>query len=216
MLHSRVKARSFYGFHEAAGSGTMSGVESPSGSASTGDVTVLLAEYTSLRAEIERRRSMQWNAFALQFAATGAIAGVALSTVGNLALLLVIPVSSYLLGNRYILEDFYIELARGYLREKHGLRDRLGWERWRPARMNAMAAAGEMWVSVGWKFFHPTRMAFEGVAVLALLAMVVVATFVWVPDPPDGRVIGLSGAGWLAAVALTAALHRSFKRAGNR
>ena len=55
-------------------------------------------------------------------------------------------------------------------------------------------------------------MTFEGVAVLALLAMVVVTAVVRVPRPP-GRV-GLAGAGWLVGVVATAALHRSFERAG--
>lgn len=80
---------------------------------------------------------MQWNAYALQFAATGAITSVALSTVGNLALLLVIPVSPCLLGSRYILHDFHIKLIQRYLCEEHGLRDRLGWDRWRGARMKS-------------------------------------------------------------------------------
>jgi hypothetical protein len=177
-------------------------------------VQVLLAEYAALRAEIERRSTMQWSVFALQFAATGAITSIALSTVGNLALLLVLPVSSYLLGNRYILHDFHIKLIRHYLLEGFGLRDRLGWDRWRLERLLASAAEGRFWMSRRWNFVHPTRMAFEGVAVLALLAMVVVAAVVWVSHSPNWGALGLAGAGWLVALALTVDLHRSFEQAG--
>jgi hypothetical protein len=62
------------------------------------DVQVLLAEYAGLRAEIERRTNLQWSVFALQLASAGAITSVAISTAGDLALLLIVPVSSYMLG----------------------------------------------------------------------------------------------------------------------
>lgn len=65
----------------------------------------MLAEYTALRAEIDRRTDIQWRVVALQLASAGAIASVALSGTANLALLLLIPASSYLLGCRYIRHD---------------------------------------------------------------------------------------------------------------
>jgi hypothetical protein len=204
----------FYSFRKTAGSGTINGMTSPPDPASADDVEVQLAEYASLRTEIERRTTMQWNAFTLQFAATGAITSIALSTVGNLVLLLVIPVSSYLLGNRYILHDFHIKLIRRYLRDEHGLRNRLGWEPWRLERMKDSPANGGSWVSARWNFLHPTRMAFEGAAVLALAAMVVLAAVAWVPHSPNWTLLGLGGAGWVVAAGATAALHRSFERAG--
>src|SRR3569623_2109612 len=72
------------------------------------DVQVALAEFSALRAEIERRAGVQWNVFALQVTTAGAISSVALSRATNAALLLLIPLSSYMFGSRYILHAHHI------------------------------------------------------------------------------------------------------------
>ena len=78
--------------------------------------------------------------------------------------------------------------------------------------MTALAADGGFRVAVWSNFVQPTRMAFEGVAVLAPVAMIVVAVFVWVPHPPNRAVLALGGVGRLVGLAVTAAPHRSFER----
>ncbi|MGW5720073.1 hypothetical protein ACWEVP_28165 [Amycolatopsis sp. NPDC003865] len=175
---------------------------------------VLLAEYAALRTEAERRATVQWNVFALQLASAGAIASVAISA--NPALLLLIPVSSYLFGGRYILHDFHLKLIRRYLRES--LAERLGghiqWETWRSAELAAPTARG--WFSVtGWNFVHPTRLAFEGVGWLAVAAAGVAGGYQWWLRSPPWPVIAAFAAGWLVGPAVTVLLHRAFRRASD-
>jgi hypothetical protein len=64
---------------------------------------VMLAEYAALRTEVDRRATVQWNVLALQLTSTGVIASLAISHASDIALLLIIPLSSYMLGGRYIL-----------------------------------------------------------------------------------------------------------------
>jgi hypothetical protein len=132
---------------------------------------IMLAEYAALRTEVERRATAQWSVFALQLASAGAIASVAISATSNLALLLLVPLSSYLLGSRYILHDFHIKLIRRYLRESlaERLAGHIRWESWRTTTLAAPTTRG--WFSItGWNVVHPTRLAFEGVGFLALVA----------------------------------------------
>src|SRR5256885_4130513 len=117
---------------------------------------VLLAEYGALRTEVERRATAQWNVFALQLASAGAIASVAISAASNFALLLLVTLSSYLFGSRYILHDFHIKLIRRYVRESLAgrLDGHIQWETWRSAALAAPNSRG--WFSVtGWNFVHP-------------------------------------------------------------
>jgi hypothetical protein len=90
----------------------------------------------------------------------------------------------------------------------------LGWECWR--RGEVTTATGRRWVSVtGWNVMHPTRMAFEGVAIPALLAMLVAATYLWSSHVPGWAAIAGGVAGWVLGAALTAGLHRVFERASD-
>lgn len=176
----------------------------------------MLAEYTALRAETERRATVQWNVFVLQLASAGAVASVAISTSTNLALLLLIPLSSYLLGSRYLLHDFHLKLIRRYVRESltQRLSSHLEWESWRTAALEAPTGRG--WFSVtGWNAMHPTRLAFEGVGILALLASAFAAAFQWATARPSWPMISASVVGWLLGVAIIYLLHRAFVRASD-
>jgi hypothetical protein len=64
------------------------------------DRQVLLAEFSALRAEVDRRANVQWTIFALYLGSAGVFASLAISTASDIALLLLIPLSSYMLGNR--------------------------------------------------------------------------------------------------------------------
>ena len=78
---------------------------------------IMLAEYAALRTEVDRRAAIQWNVLALQLTSAGVIASLAISRTSEIALLLVIPLSSYMLGSRYILHDFHLKLISRYIRE---------------------------------------------------------------------------------------------------
>ncbi len=100
---------------------------------------VMLAEYAALRAEVDRRANVQWNVVALQITSAGVIASLAISRVSDIALLLVIPLLSYMLGSRYILHDYHIKLISRYIRESLSgrLHDHLEWERWKLNRIES-------------------------------------------------------------------------------
>jgi hypothetical protein len=177
---------------------------------------VMLAEYAALRTEVERRATAQWSVFALQLASAGAIASVAISTATNLHVLLIIPLSSFLLGSRYILHDFHIKLIRRYLRESLSTRlsGDLHWEIWRTSALSAPTTRG--WFSVtGWNLTHPTRLAFEGVGFLALAAAGLAAGVRWAASPPWWPLLAGFAAGWLLGLVVTVLLHRVFERASD-
>ena len=75
-----------------------------------------------MRTEVDRRATVQWNVLALRLTSTGVIASLAISYASDIALLLVIPLSSYMLGmssymlgSRYILHDFHLKLISRYI-----------------------------------------------------------------------------------------------------
>lgn len=177
---------------------------------------IMLAEYAALRTETERRATAQWNVFALQLASAGAIASVAISATSNLVLLLLIPLSSYLLGSRYILHDFHLKLIRRYLRESLAKRlaGHIQWESWRTTALAAPATRG--WFSItGWNLVHPTRLAFEGVGFLALAAAGLSMGYHWWRTPPPWPLSAGFAASWLLGATTTVLLHRAFQRASD-
>jgi hypothetical protein len=175
--------------------------------------SILLAEYSALRTEIERRCNIQWSLFALQVTTAGAIASLAIARTSNLALLLLIPLSSFMFGFRYILHDVHIDLIAQYVRESLSgrLGNNLNWDTWKKSAIadNAYRA----WFSpTGWKLTHPTRLAFEGLAILALIATAVGAAYHLLTRDYAWPVIAGLTAGWLLGVAVTWVLHRAFEK----
>jgi len=98
---------------------------------------VMLAEYSALRAEADRRANVQWNVLALQITSAGVISSLAISRIADIGLLLVIPLSSYMLGSRYILHDYHIKLISRYIRNSLSgrLQGYLAWENWKISQM---------------------------------------------------------------------------------
>ncbi|MEU0794375.1 hypothetical protein ABZ342_30315 [Amycolatopsis sp. NPDC005961] len=174
--------------------------------------SILLAEYAALRSETERRSTIQWNVFALQIASAGAIISLAIASATNSVLLLVVPVSSYMLGNRYILHDFHLKLIHRYVRDS--LSDRLSgnlqWEAWRDRQLERETAPGRWFTSTGWNAVHPTRLAFVGVAALALAGALVTGILLWISRAPAWYAITAFGLGWLVDALATVRLHRIF------
>jgi hypothetical protein len=113
-----------------------------------------------------------------------------------------------MLGSRYVLHDFHIKLIRRYLR------DVLGWERWRRAELSGVVAKRRFGV-LGWNVLHPTRMAFEGVPILALLAVLAAVAYVWTSHAPGWAAVAGGVAGWALGAAVTVGLHRTFERASD-
>jgi hypothetical protein len=176
---------------------------------------ILLAEYTALRSETERRSTIQWNVFALQIASAGAITSLAIASATNSALLLVVPLTSYMLGNRYILHDFHLKLIHRYVRDS--LSDRLSgnlqWEAWRERELDRETAPGRRFTATGWNALHPTRLAFVGVAALTLAGALATGIFLWITRSPGWSVITAFGLGWLVDALATVRLHRIFTAA---
>jgi len=174
----------------------------------------MLAEYAALRAEVDRRASTQWNVLALQITSTGLIASLALSRASDVALLLVIPLSSYMLGSRYILHDYHLKLISRYIRDSLSgrLHGQLAWDSWKSSQMASDGRAGHWLSPVAWNLLHPTRLAFEGVAWLALLTAALAAAYTWWHKVPGwGLVLGFALL-WILGVLATYFLHRSFNR----
>jgi hypothetical protein len=92
------------------------------------------------------------------------IASLAISHASDIALLLVIPLSSYMLGSRYILHDFHLKLISRYIRDS--LSGRLGghlaWENWKISQITPDTGPRGWLTPAAWNLLHPTRLAFEG------------------------------------------------------
>jgi hypothetical protein len=175
---------------------------------------VMLAEYAALRAEVDRRATVQWNVLALQLTSTGVIAGLVIWHASDIALLLVIPLSSYMLGSRYILHDYHLKLISRYIRDS--LSGRLGghlaWEGWKVSQITPDTGPRGWLTPTAWNLLHPTRLAFEGVAWLALLTSALAAVYNWRGKAPAwGLLLGFALL-WILGAGSSAALHRSFNR----
>jgi hypothetical protein len=173
---------------------------------------VMLAEYAALRAEADRRANTQWNVLALQLTSTGVIASLAISRPSDIALLLVIPLSSYMLGSRYILHDFHMKLISRYIRES--LSGRLGghlvWEGWKISQVMPQARPPSWLTPAAWNVLHPTRLAFEGVAWLSLLTGALAAAYNWWDVTHGwGMILGFVLL-WILGAMATYFLHKSF------
>lgn len=91
-----------------------------------------LAEFTALRQEIERRSNAQQSLFALQLTLSGAVFSFALTGQGRSYLLLIVPISTYILTGRYVIQHYGIVYAGDYIRDVLAttVAGGLGWERW--------------------------------------------------------------------------------------
>jgi hypothetical protein len=175
---------------------------------------VMLAEYSALRTEVDRRATIQWNVLALQLTSTGVIASLAISRASGAALLLIIPLSSYMLGSRYILHDFHLKLISRYVRDSlsERLQGHLAWESWKTSQVTTATGPWGWLTPTAWNLLHPTRLAFEGVAWLALLTAALAAAYSWRGNAPAwGLVLGFALL-WILGALAAYFLHRSFNR----
>ena len=177
----------------------------------------MLAEYAALRAEVDRRATGQWNVLALQLTSTGVIASLAISHASGIVLLLVIPLSSYMLGSRYILHDFHLKLISRYIRESlsERLHGQLAWESWKISQITPDSGPRGWLTPAAWNLLHPTRLAFEGIAWLTLLTAALAAAYSWRNQAPAwGLILGFALL-WILGALCTYVLHRSFDRSSS-
>ncbi|MEV7096601.1 hypothetical protein AB0M80_27485 [Amycolatopsis sp. NPDC051045] len=62
---------------------------------------------------------------------------------------------------------------------------------------------------------HPTRLAFEGVGLLAVLSAGCAAAYHWWLRPPPWPPVAGFALGWLLGAAVTVLLRRAFRRASD-
>lgn len=127
-----------------------------------------LAEFTALRQEIDDFRRAQFQILALQLTITGAVFGFVLSVTNVSALLLVLPISSYLLCGRYVAQHLGTLIDALYIRAELSPRvpGGLGWEAWRhgPAISRlGLPRQRRLWLST-----IPLLLGFPGTAILTL------------------------------------------------
>jgi hypothetical protein len=178
---------------------------------------VMLAEYTALRTEVDRRATVQWNVLALQLTSTGVIASLVISHTSEIALLLVIPLSSYMLGSRYILHDFHLKFISRYIRDSLSgrLGGRLAWESWKISQITSDTGPRGWLTPTAWNLLHPTQLAFEGIAWLALLTGGLAAAYSWHDKAPAwGLILGFALL-WILGALGAYALHRSFNQSAS-
>lgn len=157
-----------------------------------------LAEFGALRNEIDSLWKAQMQFFTLQLTIAGASFSFVLSHSGYTALLLVVPVVSYLLAARYFNLEISILLIGRYI--KDDLSDRipggLRWEAWWRAqdrtREGIQGWAAPLWVT------------FPGAAVLALAWSAVAFTIQRPPMPTSAGLVVV----WLTEILLTVACVR--------
>lgn len=124
-----------------------------------------LAEFTALREEIVGRQRLQWLVFALQLTSGGAVFAFVISTPSRAAMLLIVPVTTYMLCGRFVMHYHAIHRIGSYIGTV--LSDRvpggLHWENWTRQRENFHLIPAKVFIS-------PYFVAFPGVGVLALTA----------------------------------------------
>jgi hypothetical protein len=123
---------------------------------------VRLAEYQSLRQEIDERRKLESTIFLFQLTSVGVIFAYVLSNPTTSLLLLILPVSSYILFTRYALYSLGTAEIRTYIRTE--LSPKLGkaleWEAWIKERTPLLK---------GYFFVHPTALAFPAPSLVAIV-----------------------------------------------
>jgi hypothetical protein len=125
------------------------------------DNSATIAEYTSLRTEIDSRAKYQQQILALQLTLTGAIFGFALSRASLTGLILIVPASSYLLCGRYVAQRTAIRWISTYIRDVLDRRvvGGFGWVTW--SRANPRPNRNVDWLV-------PMLLTFPGASLLAL------------------------------------------------
>jgi hypothetical protein len=141
-------------------------------------VSVALAEFEALRAEILQISNSQWSILALQLTAAGVVFSFALSSAGHIGFLLILPVITYAFTGVYVDHHFEIQQVAAYIREvlEPKLGGHLHWETW--LRRNPPKLQTRVWL-------HPLFLTFPAVAAVAIIW---VSAYVWMSlSIPTGK-----------------------------
>jgi hypothetical protein len=122
-----------------------------------------LAEFTALRAEILARQGYQHTMMALNLTISGALFSFALTQPSRLLALLVVPFVSFMIGGRFIAQDYGIEEIGSYIQEYLSKRvaGGLEWEKF--VRTNRIINRRRIYFGL-----DPLFIAFPGIAAAAL------------------------------------------------
>jgi hypothetical protein len=164
-----------------------------------------LAEFNALRIEIDSRYKYQQQILGLQLTLSSAVFAFGLSEPAPLGILMIVPLSSYLLCGRYVGQRTAIRWTSRYILEKLSPRvpGGLEWSRWsaenrRPDRL--------------FDWYLPLLLCFPGASILALGWT---TGLVFVPEGRSGwttaGLVTVWVAGLFASVASTYLLSRVFR-----
>jgi hypothetical protein len=122
----------------------------------------VLAEFNALRAEIIARQNSQQGLLSIQLTAAGALFSLALAGAGRAAVLLILPLVTYMLAGRHVSHSYACMSIGAYIRTE--LSDRisggLGWEAWLQTRRT---------VPQRHRVANPLFISFPGISALAII-----------------------------------------------
>ncbi|MEU8001815.1 hypothetical protein AB0B66_11680 [Catellatospora sp. NPDC049111] len=121
-----------------------------------------IAEFTALREEIIARHNNQQSLLSIQLTAAGALFSLALSGADKAAVLLVLPLVTYMLAGRHVAHSYACHSIAAYISTELSGRVQggLGWETWlQPRRLSPRR----------YPVLNPLSISFPGISVLALL-----------------------------------------------
>jgi len=128
----------------------------------------ILAEYTSLRQEIADRYQRAANIFTFQLTSAGAVFAFVLSDVDAYPLLLILPVTSYILHSRYTIYILGSQRISRYIQEvlSPAVSGTLKWDAWYRAQPPLITE----------RFFvHPLTLTFPLPSLLSLVCVSILA-----------------------------------------
>jgi hypothetical protein len=145
-----------------------------------------LAEYTALRAEVDKLQELLWKVMSFQITTAGATFGFSLSSGTRAPLLLIVPFSSYMLMARWALYRRMMSRVADYITEQLEPRvpGGLRWERWIRDSRDRYRIPHLLWV-------NPVALMFPGVSLLAVAA--VAGWLVWLHRwTSTGLIVGIA------------------------
>jgi hypothetical protein len=150
-----------------------------------------LAEFGALRAEIIARQNSQQGLLSIQLTATGALFSLALSGAGKAAVLLVLPLVTYMLAGRHVSHSYACHSIAAYIRAELSGRvpGGLGWEDWLLRHRSGPARS---------RTLSPLVITFPGISLLALMG-----SMPYLASLSTSFTTAMLWAAWLAGFAFT-------------
>ncbi|GGQ73051.1 hypothetical protein [Couchioplanes azureus] len=150
-----------------------------------------LAEFNALRAELVGRQHSQQALLSIQLTAAGALFSLALSGAGRSAVLLILPLVTYMLAGRHVSHSYACLSIATYIRTELSGRTAggLGWEDWLRAHRSSPRP---------YRTLNPLFITFPGISILA-----VAGSLPYLAGLAASATAAMLWAAWLAGVALT-------------